>query len=172
MGDRRALPVGLFHVKHFAVLTHLETFAVIARLHKIRLDIPADGLLPMREDDKDTPAYQSWKSLQALIERARKAIKSAEGVGMVMIERLSAGAVTDWSREKDHPYHLFRIPLVTNPGCHEYAGGEVVHMPVGSLWWQDVEAHNSSANFGEAPRYHLAFELLKPGADDNDEGDL
>lgn len=158
-------------MRHFQVFSHLETFAVLAQLHKKRLDVPEDGLLTLREDDKDTPLYQGWKSLQTLIERARKKLNSAEDFGMIMIERLNHGAVTDWSRETDHPYNVFRIPLVTNPACWEFAGGEVVHMPVGSLWWQDVGAFNSSGNFGEAPRYHLAFELAKPSSMPANDGD-
>ena len=156
-------------MNNFRVFTHLDTFAVIARLHKIVLQIPEDGILQLREPDAETQAFRDWKSLQSLLTRARKAIGSPEDLGAVSIERLKAGTVTAWTKDLPNDWHLFRIPLVTNPACSEYGKGETVHMPAGSLWWFNTEEMNCSANWGTEARYHLVFELGKPGAVLNDD---
>jgi hypothetical protein len=150
-------------MQNFTVFTHLETFHVIARLAKQALQIPEDGLLVLREVDAETQTFKDWKSLQSLLSRARKAIKSPEDLGAVFIERLKAGVVTPWTKDLPNDWHTFRIPLVTNPGATEYCRNEMVHMPVGSLWWTNTEDWASSANWGTEPRYHLVFELCKPG---------
>lgn len=158
---------------HFRVFTHLDTFSVIARLHKVRLSIPEDGIFVLREaDGAETHEYREWKSLQSLLGRARKAIGSPEDFGSVAIERLNAGIVTGWSRDLPNDWHTFRLPLVVNPACREYCRDEMVHMPAGSLWWCDTEGDNCTANWGTEARYHVIFELRRPGAKADDGADL
>lgn len=155
-------------MNNFRIFTHLDTFAVIARLHKQLLQIPETGILELREGETETSVFKEWKTLQSLLTRARKAIGSPEDLGSVYVERRKPGVVTAWSKDLPNDWHLFRIPLVTNPGATEYAKNESVHMPAGSLWWCNTEEMNSSANWGTEARYHLVFELGKPGAAQDD----
>ena len=78
-------------------ITHLDTFAVLVRLYKVRLEIPEAGLMVLREgDDSETSVWKDWKSLQQVVTKARKAIGSPEDLGGVWIERLRPGAETGW----------------------------------------------------------------------------
>lgn len=150
-------------MRHFQIFDHIDPFAATVGLAKQRLQIGEDGILTLVEGGRETAAYEGWKSLQSLITKARKLIKSGEDLADAAIERVNPGVTTEWQRMAS-PLHMFRIPLVTNPGCVEHVGAEIVHMPVGSLWWQNTEALFCTSNFGASPRYHLVFWLPKPGA--------
>lgn len=132
--------------------------------------------LPVRE----THALESWKNMQRLLERARRAIMAEAtarqyltgDLARAMISRLDPGSTIFWHTDNG-PYHdrtvRFHLPLVTNPGCLMYSGPMVQHLDVGGLWFFNNKVRHCAANWGTAPRLHLIFEMYRlPPADDND----
>ena len=154
-------------MSNFRVFTHLDTFPVIVRLGKAKLEIPQDGILSLRDGDHESATFKEWKSLHILLTKARKAIGSPEEIGDVAIVRMLPGQVTNWDADETTDFLSFCIPLVANPNCRHYAREEMVHMPVGSLWWFNTEVTNSAANWGVDTAYNLIFDLRKPGASDD-----
>lgn len=186
-------------MQNFMLLGHLDTFAVMSKLFKLKPStwpgvearcelgdprLPSRSLLLRRHDDltqenwiedlplHDAPELQEWVSMQRLLDRAhriiaahpvfQRAIDWAAQRGRAMLTVLPRSTTVLW-HEDNGPYHKahqrFHIPLVTNPGCTAYSGNEMVHMPVGSLWWFNNHVTHSVVNFGEHNRIHLIFEL-------------
>lgn len=142
--------------------THLETFAVVAQLHKNKPLFDHDGILMLRDvEGKELPCFTAWKSLHRLLKQVRAATRLTEDFGEIFIDRLNPGTVTNWEMEVAPEYLSFILPLVTNPGVVEYARYETIHAPVGALWWVDNAVHRSSANWGQEQRYHLVIQIRR-----------
>ena len=78
--------------------------------------------------------------------------------GKAMIVELAPGSAVDWHRDEGayaRVHRRFHLPLVTNPGCFLFSGGEYAQLPVGALTWFDNHALHSAVNFGQYPRVHL-----------------
>lgn len=176
-------------MNHFRFVTHLETMNVIARLAKHAADFkplavryedrpeqPVRTMLLRGPEELtletwladsplvDLPLLQGWKSLNILLGRIRKAVGTPEPFGRVMICKLLPHGVMPWHTDNGayHDNHIrFHVPLVTNPLCQLYAQNEMVHMPVGSLWWLNNKVVHTAANWGEAPRYHLIVDFRR-----------
>lgn len=73
--------------------------------------------------------------------------------GGVVTPHIDQGAYA----EATERYHL---PIVTNPDVLMRSGGEMVHMPVGTVWWFDKHAIHAVIN-GGADRTHLIVDVLK-----------
>jgi hypothetical protein len=54
----------------------------------------------------------------------------------------------------------FHLPIATNPGAWLESGGEIVHLPEGTLWWFDKHALHRGANDGAEDRIHLIVDTL------------
>lgn len=185
---------------NFRYITHLETLAVLSHLHKLQPstwtggdeinDAGAGPSLLLRGHENATaenwpddlpvielPELEKWKSMQALLSRARKAVMQDHDaltvkVGLApllsgrmaraKVSRLDAGSTVFWHVDEGH-YHSktarFHLPLVTNPGCTLYSGNEQVHLPVGALWHVNNHAMHSEANWGMGYRVHLIFDM-------------
>ena len=186
------------------LVTHLETMAVMPQLVKLmpakwppieargETNDPMIGLgaslllrahhpitkenwladLPVRE----TRELEPWKSMQRLLEKARRAIMAetvarqylSGAMARAMISRLDAGSTIFWHTDNG-AYHdrtvRFHLPLVTNPGCLMYSGFQVQHMGVGELWFFDNKVRHSAANWGQTMRLHLIFEMYREQVD-------
>lgn len=132
----------------------------------------------------DLPELVKWKSMQALLARARKAIMADHAalvrqtgkpllsgeMARAMVSRLDPGSTIFWHLD-DGPYHSktarFHLPLVTNPGCIHYSGPESLHMEAGSLWYFNNHVRHSAANWGQSFRVHLIFEMRRAETGDD-----
>lgn len=201
---------------NFRFVAHLDTFPVMTGLAKtnppawkpveargevMHPDIGLGASLLLRGhspitkenwlDDlpvRPTRELESWKSMQRLLERARRAVmeehnrmlqvgflKRVELSGVMaraMVSRLDPGSTIFWHVD-DGPYHQrtvrFHLPLVTNPGCLLYSGPQVQHLEVGSLWYFNNKVRHCAANWGQQHRLHLIFEMYRaemPDAED------
>ena len=120
----------------------------------------------------ETHDLQQWASMKRLLAQAKKLVMSepiarqllSGEMGRAMVSRLDPGSTIFWHVD-DGPYHQkharFHVALVTNPGCLVYSGPEMVHMPVGSLWYVNNRGRHWAANWGHHYRLHLIFEMRK-----------
>lgn len=198
-------------MNNFRWITNLDTFAATANLFKLKprdwagvtergeINHPDIGLgasLLLRGHEsitkenwldnlpvKDLAALKTWKSMQALLARAKAAIMEDHALvtrvtgkalldgrmARAMMSRLDPGSTIFWHVD-DGPYHSktarFHLPLVTNPGCFLYSGPEMIHMEAGTLWYFNNHTRHSAANWGAQHRYHLIFEMFRAEADD------
>lgn len=118
----------------------------------------------------DVGTLEKWPTMQRLLAEARAIIMATSlgqelltgEPGRAMLSRLDPGSTIFWHVD-DGEYHRwnarFHIPLVTNLGCLSYSGPEVVHMPVGCLYFFNNKPRHSSANWGRWPRTHAIFEM-------------
>ncbi len=187
-------------------LGHVDTFPVIAQLHKLAPDTwkgtPAcDEMTDPRLSHKtmllrvhnnptienwlddlpcsDRPVFEKWKSMQRMIDRARKIIFAdpvlremadpAAPLGRVVISIIARDGLIVWHTDLGRyaERHLrFHVPLTTNPGCALSCRAEQVHMPVGSLWWFNTGVPHCATNWGDTTRCHVIFELRRRDAPD------
>ncbi len=54
----------------------------------------------------------------------------------------------------------FHLPIATNPRAWLDSGGELLHLPAGTLWWFDKHAPHCGGNDGAADRIHLIVDTL------------
>lgn len=130
--------------------------------------------LPINE----TKELKGWFSMKKLLRAATQAIMAEpiakqylDGeMGRAMISRLDPGSTIFWHID-DGPYHAkhvrFHLPLVTNPGCNLYSGAESLHVPQGTLTFFNNKIRHCAANFGNAMRLHLVFEMCRIETDDD-----
>lgn len=186
-------------------ITHLETFATNAQLHKLVSGNLWSGacsfpdliegdrrtlLLRVQNDAKlenwdadlpmhDRPDFEKWKSLRALLSRARKAIACdpivapnldlTAPLGRVVIAVLQPGGVVPWQIDPGEyaDRHLqFCVALVTNPRVLFYCNGDGAPILPGSLVYFDATEYHSVVNFGDAPCAHVVFGLRRREAPD------
>lgn len=159
-------------MNYFRLLAHLDTFDVVAHLHKHLLLFDSDGLLLLRDAEGKEPVYRNadrkellsfakWKSLQRLLRQARAIVRLTDEWGEILIDRMAAGTATPWQADASTEFHTLIVPLVVNPFVQHYARNEMVHMPAGSLWGLDTLVMGSVANWGEQPSYRLVFQIRK-----------
>ena len=183
-------------------ITHLETLPVLAQFHKLvtgdqwagktALAQMTDAKLAHKTlylrvqnspslanwlDDlpmHDQPEFERWKSMRALLARARKAIYGdpllrnmvdpAAAPGRIVISVLQPRTALAWHSDLGEyaKRHLrFHVALTTNPGCALHCGHEQMHIPVGGLVFLDALQQHCATNWGDGPRSHLIFELRR-----------
>lgn len=129
----------------------------------------------------DQPEFEKWKSLRALLGRARKAI-FADSVlrnmvdpeappGRIVLSILKPNSVMAWHSDLGEyaKRHLrFHLALQTNPGCYLQNRHEQMHLPVGGLTYLNALEQHCAANWGTSVRSHLIFEIRRRDAPDAD----
>lgn len=186
-------------------ITHLDTLAVNAQFCRLVSADPWGGKTslatmtdpnmphktlflrvqnnPTREnwlDDvpmHDEPEFEKWKSLRALLGRARKAIYADPVLremvdpeaqpGRIVISVLKPNNVMAWHSDLGDyaKRHLrFHLALQTNPACYLYGRHEQLHLPVGGLAYLNALDPHCAANWGSSLRSHLVFELRRRDA--------
>lgn len=166
---------------NFRAITYLDTLPAMIGLWKKRGDFAAgfDDADPRKtievrgarnadepETYADMPVLEDWKGLRSLLAKAQRGI-GVQPLGAASVEMLPSRTAVPWMAETEahaRRFDRFVLALATNPGCLTYCGNEVVHMPVGHLYWMAAGVLHSAVNFGEHPRYHLIFDVLKPDA--------
>lgn len=134
--------------------------------------------LPMR----DQPGFEKWKTLRALLGKARKAIFADPVLrnavdpeappGRIVISILKPNSVMAWHSDLGEyaKNHLrFHLALQTNMGCFLYNRNEQLHLPAGGLMYLNALEQHCAANWGDTFRSHLIFEMRRrdaPGADE------
>lgn len=125
----------------------------------------------------DAADLHPWRSMQRLLHAAKSAIMAepvarqylSGEMARAMISRFDPGSTPLW-RVDDGPYCertiRFHLPLVTNPGCLMYAGPQMQHMTVGSLWFFDHQVRHCAANWGPHRSLHLVFEMYRREQDE------
>lgn len=115
---------------------------------------------------------KEWQTAKNVLSRIRRAVQATLPAGQelgpagkAMIVLLKAGCHIDWhvdEGEYAEAHIRFHLPIVTNPGCALYSGGEVQYMPAGQLTWFDNRVKHSGTNLGAHPRVHLIVDFRKP----------
>jgi quercetin dioxygenase-like cupin family protein len=86
-------------------------------------------------------------------------------LGRIMIVRLKTGGeIAPHIDEGAYAryYARFHLVLESNPACVFKAGGELVHMAPGELWWFNHQVEHSVVNNGP-DRTHIIVDLTAPG---------
>jgi hypothetical protein len=108
----------------------------------------------------DYPAYAQLPEARALVMSVFAAV-AGERLGRVLITRLPpGGAIAPHVDGGSHAayYSRHHVVLQADGDCLFRAGGEVVHMQAGEIWWFDNSKDHEVINEGSQDRIHLIID--------------
>lgn len=148
-------------MNNFRFFGHIDPWSVLVQLHKHRSLFVEHTMKLRSAEGLDTPAYADWKSLKAMIAKARAAVGMDDELEDVAIHRLPPGASTMWGTNNEPDLAVFHIPLLTSPGAQIFCQNEAIHAAVGTVCWFRHDLPHSEVNWGSSPRIHLVFHCRK-----------